>query len=60
MPRKILPWLLLIPFVAMLWVPFYNRAQPSLAGWPFFYVWQFGWIVLAALITWLVQRGRRA
>jgi len=42
--------LLLVPFAAMLWVPFYNQAEPSLAGIPFFYWYQLVWIVLGALI----------
>ena len=58
--RRWLPLILLIPFVALLWVPLYNRAQPTLAGFPFFYVWQFAWVVLAALLTWIVHRGWRA
>ena len=58
--RKYLPLLLLLPFIALLWVPFYNRAEPSAVGFPFFYVWMFAWIVLAALSTWVVSRGGRA
>jgi len=58
--RKFLPLLLLLPFIALLWVPFYNHSEPSIAGFPFFYVWMFVWIVLAALLTWIVFRGRRA
>ena len=58
--RKLLPLLLLAPFIALLAVPFYNRAEPSVAGFPFFYVWMFAWIVLAALLTWVVFRRRRA
>jgi len=58
--RKLLPLLLLAPFIALLAVPFYNRAEPSVAGFPFFYVWMFVWIVLAALLTWIVFRGSRA
>lgn len=58
--RRRLPVVLLIPFIALLWVPFYNRTQPAIAGFPFFYVWQFAWVVLAALTTWIVHRGRRA
>jgi hypothetical protein len=59
MPRKLAPWLLLIPFIALLCVPLYNRTQPTIAGFPFFYVWQFAWVVLAALLTWIVHRGWR-
>src|SRR6202008_607704 len=29
--------LLLLPFVALLWVPFYNSIEPTLLGFPFFY-----------------------
>ena len=58
--RRWLPLILLIPFAALLWVPLYNHAQPTLAGFPFFYLWQFAWVVLAALLTWIVQRGWRA
>jgi hypothetical protein len=53
--------LLLVPFVAMLWVPFYNRALPALDGVPFFYWYQIAWVALAALILWIVymlERGR--
>ena len=28
--------LLLVPFVALLWVPFYNSIEPALLGIPFF------------------------
>lgn len=59
-PRRWLPWLLLLPFAALLWPPLYSRIDPEVAGFPFFYVWQFAWIVIAALLTWLVHRGSRA
>jgi hypothetical protein len=42
--------LLLIPYVAMMWVPFYNRVEPSVAGIPFFYWYQLAWIVLGAVV----------
>jgi hypothetical protein len=47
-------WLLLIPYVAMLWVPSYNFMEPSLAGIPFFYWYQFVWIAATAVIVWVV------
>ena len=47
---RIVYLLLLIPYVAMLWVPSYNSAAPELAGIPFFYWYQMLWIVLGALI----------
>jgi hypothetical protein len=43
--------LLLIPFVATLWVPSYNSIEPRLAGIPYFYWYQFLWVVLSVLIT---------
>jgi len=42
--------LLLIPYAAMLWVPYYDRAEPILAGIPFFYWYQLLWIVLGAAV----------
>lgn len=49
--------LLLLPFVAMLWVGFYNRAEPSVAGIPFFYWFQLLWIPLGAVLLWPVYRA---
>jgi Protein of unknown function (DUF3311) len=46
--------LLLIPYLAMLWVGSYNRATPELAGIPFFYWYQLLWIILGAILTWVV------
>ena len=42
--------LLLIPYLAMMWVPSYNRIEPSLFGIPFFYWYQMLWIVLGAAV----------
>lgn len=47
-------WLLAVPFVATLWVPFYNSAEPAWEGIPFFYWYQFLWIIVSAAITALV------
>ena len=51
--------LLLIPFVALLWVPFYNRIDPVLFGIPFFYWYQFAWVFLTSLIILLVDARTR-
>lgn len=50
------PWhlLLLIPFPAVLWVPFYNSAEPALFGFPYFYAYQMMWVIITALLTALV------
>ena len=47
-------WLLLVPFIALFWVPFYNMVGPDLFGIPFFYWYQFLWVFLTPAITWLV------
>lgn len=55
--------LLLLPFVAMIWVPFYNRPDPELAGIPFFYWYQMLWIALGALVilpVYLYEKRRDA
>ena len=33
--------LLLLPFIGLLWVPFYNDELPAVFGFPFFYWYQF-------------------
>jgi hypothetical protein len=43
--------LLIIPFIALLWTPFYNSRTPYLFGFPFFYWYQILWIVISVLIT---------
>jgi Protein of unknown function (DUF3311) len=42
--------LLVIPFLAVLWVPS-NRIEPSLAGIPFFYWYQLAWVLLGAAVV---------
>jgi Protein of unknown function (DUF3311) len=46
--------LLLIPYIALLWPPFYASLQPLWLGIPYFIWYQFLWTVLAAGITALV------
>lgn len=46
--------LLLIPFVALLYPPFYSARTPQLAGIPFFIWYQFLWVILGVLITGIV------
>jgi Protein of unknown function (DUF3311) len=46
--------LLIIQFVAVLWPPFYNAAEPAWAGIPFFYWYQMLWVVIAAVLTAIV------
>ena len=39
-------------------VPLYNRVEPTLVGIPFFYWFQFAWIVVTAIVTALAYRAR--
>ena len=47
-------WLLLIPLIGIIWVPLYNRIEPTLWGFPFFYWSQLAWTLISALIIGLV------
>jgi hypothetical protein len=46
-------WYLLfvIQFVAVLWPPFYNQAEPMFVGIPFFYWYQMAWVLISAALT---------
>ncbi len=48
--------LLALPIVALMWVSSYAREGPVLAGFPFFYWYQLGWVFLAAGTTYLAYR----
>ena len=51
--------LLLVPFVALLWVPFYNSSEPALFGFPFFYWNQFLWVPITSLLIFVVYLKSR-
>jgi hypothetical protein len=51
--------LLIIPFIATLWVPFYNSLEPVFAGIPYFYWYQFAWVFISAVITAIVYFATR-
>lgn len=52
-------WLLIVPFIATLWPPFYAHAEPSLFGFPFFYWYQLLWVVLTAALVWGIYLATR-
>ncbi|WP_419757426.1 DUF3311 domain-containing protein [Acidisoma sp.] len=62
-PQAARPWrlLLLIPVLAVLAVPVFNRTGPALWGFPFFYWYQMLWVILcsgaAGLVFLLENRG---
>jgi hypothetical protein len=47
--------LLIIPFALVVWVPAYNRIEPTLAGIPFFYWYQLAAIVMGAVVVMAVH-----
>lgn len=59
--------LLVPPVVLPLWVPLYDKTDPTVGGFPFFFWFQFALILLSAVMTVLVyllsrvadRRGRR-
>ena len=55
--------LLALPIIALMWVGSYNRVEPRLAGFPFFFWYQFLWVFLCSAMTWtaykLVLAARR-
>lgn len=49
----------LVPFIALLWPALYSSYEPEWIGVPFFYWYQFLWLVLTALLTALVYVATR-
>ena len=47
-------WLLLIPFVAIFAIPFYNKVEPTFYGIPFFYWFQLVSVLLTSPVVALV------
>lgn len=51
--------LLLLPYVALLWLPFYAKAEPQVGGFPFFYWYQFLWVFVTMVLIEVVYRRTR-
>jgi hypothetical protein len=47
-------FLLIIPFIGTLWPPFYSSIEPRFIGIPFFYWYQFLWVIISAVLTAIV------
>jgi uncharacterized protein DUF3311 len=49
-------WYLLfvVQWIVVLWPPFYNKAEPSWIGIPFFYWYQLLWVIIGAVFTGIV------
>lgn len=55
--------LLVIIFFLALWVPIFNRVEPTLFGFPFFYWYQILIIFVGSGLTWVVyvfEKNRKA
>jgi membrane protein implicated in regulation of membrane protease activity len=52
-------WLLLLPYLGLCFPALYARNTPSLWGFPFFYWYQFVWVVLTSVLLSLVYRKLR-
>lgn len=50
-------FLLALPFIGLLWVPFYNQETPALFCFPFFYWYQFLWVPITSLLIWIVFKN---
>ena len=50
-------WLLLVPFLGVLFPWIYNTESPELFGIPFFWWYQMAWVPVSAVLTILVYRG---
>jgi uncharacterized membrane protein YhdT len=56
--RKSRLWLLLLtlPYFALCFPALYARATPTLLGFPFFYWYQFAWVVLTSILLGMVYK----
>jgi len=58
-PRKAWYWLFLAPFIGLLWPALYAKTEPMLFGFPFFYWYQFAWVLVSAVLTGIVYLATR-
>ena len=54
--RRWVSLVLVIPFIAVLWPPFYAALQPEWQGIPYFIWYQFLWAIISAALTVAVYR----
>ncbi|HUX22953.1 MAG TPA: DUF3311 domain-containing protein [Spirochaetia bacterium] len=51
--------LLIIPFIATMFPSFYSFEKPQVWGFPFFYWYQMLWVIISAVITFVVYQATR-
>ena len=49
--------ILILPYLALLWIPFYNDVKPAIFGFPFFYWYQLLWVPVTSLILFIAYKG---
>jgi len=52
-------WILFLPFLGLLWPPLYAKTDPVMFGFPFFYWYQFAWVIVSAFLTGIVYLATR-
>lgn len=52
-------WLLALPFVGLLFPGLYAHRDPVLVGLPFFYWYQFAWVIVSSALTAVVYAKTR-
>jgi len=60
MPKRTLSplWiLLLLPYLGLLIVSFYNKTSPDFFGFPFFYWYQLLWVPVTSVLIYIVYRS---
>jgi hypothetical protein len=61
--RKQNPWgtaiVLALPYFGLCFPALYARATPALFGFPFFYWYQFAWVILTSVLLYAVYRRLR-
>jgi len=48
--------LLIVPFIGTMFPSLYASATPTLWGFPYFYWYQMAWVIISAIITYVVYR----
>mgnify|MGYP003585220286 CR=1 FL=1 len=50
-------FVLIVPYTAIIGAfPFYNRVEPFVLGFPFFYFWLFSWFILTSISMYIGWR----
>jgi hypothetical protein len=52
-------WLLALPWIFLAFPFYYSTQNPQVAGFPFFYWYQLLWVLISAVLTYVVYRFTR-